>query len=248
MRKLIVWAAVLLAAACQNDVPVDWIEIKPAHATIFVGESIPLAIACLPEDATNTDELQVYSTNESIVSWADGVATGRDAGKAAVTASCGNAMAQCIIKVYRDKIKKGNAAYGIDYATGYQYLMGESTVQELEIVLVHTEDDGSTQNFKVWLKSEQLGKDLDYTKPLDGSFVGVYANNNEDGYLVYSSESGTPYIVLADWSYTDATLKRGLLRVDALQGHRYKVHADFELSNSYAFSTDWEGIVSMTVE
>lgn len=246
---LTILAVALVAAACEREIPVSEIEIDPSRATLFVGESLPVTITWQPEDATNIDELLVYSTNESIVSWADGVVTGRDAGKAAVTASCGNVMAQSIIKVYRDKINKGDASYGIDYATGYEYLMGESTVQELEIMLVHEASGGATQNFKVWLKSEQLGTDLDYTKPLDGSFVGVYANNNEDGYLVYSSSEGTPFIVLADWSYAgDVTLTRGILRVDALSGHRYRVHADFALSNGYAFSTDWEGLVSMTLE
>ena len=242
-------AAGMVTAACEKDIPVDWIGMDPGRATLFVGESIPVTITCEPENATNVDELLVYSSNESIITWSDGVVTARDAGRAALTATCGNVLAQSIIKVYRDKIDKGGASYGIDYATGYQYLMGGSTVQEIEIILIHEEPGEPTQNFKIWLKTEQLGKDLDYTKPLDGSFVGVYANNNENGYLVYSSSEGTPFIVLADWTFVDdVTLTRGILRVDDLSGYRYRVHADFELSNGYAFGTDWEGIANMSVE
>lgn len=239
---------ILAATACQKDIPVNWIEIEPAKATMFVGESRPLTITCLPEDATNLDELEVYSTNEYILTWENGMVTARDEGRAAISATCGDVVAQSVIRVYKDKFIKGNSTYGIDYATGYQYLMGTGTVQELDIVLVHKAEDGSTQNFKVWVTSEQLGHDLDYTKPVEGSFVGVYANNNEDGYFVYSSAEGTPFIVEADWTFTDLTVRRGILRVDHISGLRYKIHADFELSNGYAFSTDWEGLANMSTE
>ena len=240
--------ALLIPCACQKDIPVTDIFIQPASATLFVGESLDLSIQCYPEDATNTDELQVYSTNESIVSYANGRITAKDGGSAAITASCGNVLSQCRVKVYKYMLKKGGKSYGIDQASGHLYLMGMDSYQELDIVLTHWPADGSTQNLKAWITKEQLGQELDFTKPLSDAFVGVYANNNEDGYFIYSSSEGTPMIVTADWSYTDATLVRGLLRVDFVQSNRYIVHADFKLSNGYEFSTDWDGPVSMKTE
>ena len=246
---LLMLPALLLTAACHREIPVDTIRIEPASATLFVGETLDITVSCYPEDATNTDELMVYSTNERIASYQNGTVTARSTGTAAITAACGNVLDQCRIKVYKDKFQKGDNTYGVDYATGYLYQMGTGTTQELEIVLVHNDTDGSTQNFKVWLLNEQLGRELDYTQPLEGTFVGVYTNNNEDGYFVYSSGEGTPMIVRADWSYADgATLARGILKVENPEANRYRIHADFELSNGYRFSTDWEDAASLKIE
>jgi len=238
----------LTAGACHREIPVDKIEILPRTATLFVGETCDITVNCFPEEATNLDELLIYSANESIIKYQDGTVTATGGGKAAVTASCGSVLAQSIFTVYKDKFTKGNTSYGIDYASGYLYTMGGSTVQELEIILVNT-SPGGTQNFKVWLKYDQLGQQLDYTKPLEGTFVGVYANNNENGYLVYSSSEGTPMIVRADWSSAEGvTLRRGILQVDDLHYSKYRVHADFELSDGFRFSADWEGSANMEYE
>ncbi len=249
--KTLVAVALILSttAGCQKDIPIDDIWIKPASASLFVGETLNIDVQYSPLEATNTDEMEIYSTNESIITYSNGVVTAKDAGTAAISAVCGNVVGQCKVKVYRDKIQKGTEAFGIDYASGYLYQMGTATPQEVEIYLIHQEANGMTQNLKLWVTNDQLGKDLDFTQPLSGMpFVGVYKNNNEDGYLVYGSESGTPMIVTADWTFTDLTLNRGILHIDHIQAHRYKVHVDFELSNGYAFSTDWEGTVSMKVE
>ena len=247
------FAAIVLFAlsltACEKEIPIDDIWIKPASATMFVGETLNIDIQYTPLEATNIDEMEVYSTNESIITYSNGVVTAKDAGNAAISAACGNVVGQCKVKVYRDKFQKGNETFGIDYASGHLYRMGLASFQELDITLTHQGANGMTQNFKIWVTKEQLGKDLDFTQPLFGlPFVGVYMNNNEDGYLVYGSSEGTPMIVTADWSFTDVTLKRGILRVDNIQDYRFKVHADFELSNGYAFNTDWEGWVNMKEE
>ena len=239
--------ALLLAGACHRDIPVETVEINPTKATLFVGETCPVTVSWYPEEATNTDELQVYSTNETIAKYHDGAVTGVGKGDAAVTASCGNVMAQCRIKVYKDKFLKNGKPYGIDYATGYQYYCSEPTVQEVEIILVHSEPNGNYQKFDAWVQVGQLGQELDFTKPIEGwSYVGVYLNNNEDGYLVFASEDGTPSIHLADWSDPgDVTLTRGILKVEHLGFTKYRIHADFELSNGYRFSTDWEDSASL---
>ena len=239
--------SLLTLAACHKDIPVTDIEINPAAATLFVGESVDLTVRCTPEDATNLDELMVYSSNESIAKYENGRVTAVDGGSTAITASCGNVMAQSRIKVYRYKLLKGGQAYGIDFAKGYQSLIEEPDDYSFEFFLVHNEPDGSTQNFQIWLRSADLGKDIDYTAGPTEIGVSVYANNNEDGYCFYWGEDG-PVIRTADWSdVPGVTLTRGLLRVDHLQGHKYSFFADFALSNGYAFSTEWEGTVSMTM-
>ena len=240
--------ALLAMPACQRDVPVSDIFLEPTAKTLYVGDSFDLYVEYLPEDATNADELMVYSTNDKIITYNNGKVTAVGGGTAAITASCGNVVSQCRVKVYQYMIRKGGKSYGIDQASGYLYMMGMDSYQELDIVLTHQASDGSTQNLKVWLTKDQLGKDLDFTQPLEGAFAGVYANNNEDGYFVYSSGEGTPMIVTADWSFTDATLVRGQLRVDFVPSYQYTIHADFELSNGYCFSTDWNGLVGMKTE
>ncbi|MBR0501301.1 MAG: Ig-like domain-containing protein [Bacteroidales bacterium] len=237
----------LIPLSCQKDIPVDSIIISPATSTLFVGESREITVSCFPEEATNLDELQVYSTNEKIVRYHDGKITGAGAGDAAISATCGNVLSQCRVKVYKDKFLKNGMTFGIDYSTGYQYFKSEATVQEVEIILVHKEPGGDLQHFDVWVQVDQLGKELDFTKPIEGwSYVGVYVNNNEDGYLVFSSPEGEPGIHLADWGDPgNVTLTRGILKVEHLQSMDYRIHADFELSNGYCFSTDWEGTASL---
>ena len=246
---LLTLPALLLTAACHREIPVDTIRIEPASATLFVGETLDITVSCYPEDATNTDELMVYSTNERIASYQNGTVTARSTGTAAITAACGNVLDQCRIKVYKDKFQKGDNTYGVDYATGYLYYNSEATVQEVEIILVHNDPNGDLQKFDVWVQYDQLGKELDYTKPQDFSFVGAYVNNNEDGFLVFSSTEGQPSIRLADWGDPgDVTLTRGILKVENPEANRYRIHADFELSNGYRFSTDWEDAASMKIE
>ena len=237
----------LFPLSCQKDIPVESITISPGTATLFVGESREITVSCFPEEATNLDELQVYSTNEKIVQYQNGQITGVGGGDAAISATCGNVLSQCRVKVYKDKFLKNGMTFGIDYVTGYEYLESEPTVQEIEIILVHNEPNGDLQKFDVWVQFDQLGKELDFTKAIEGwAYVGVYVNNNEDGYLVFSSPEGEPGIHLADWGDPgNVTLTRGILKVEHLHFTDYRIHADFELSNGYRFSTDWEGTASL---
>ena len=75
-------------------------------------------------------------------------------------------------------------------------------------------------------------------------------NNNEDGYTIayYSEELGRPVIKTADWSETEAVLTKGLLKVESQGFDRFKISADFALSNGYTFTAEWEGLVSMKKE
>lgn len=241
----------VFASSCHRDIPVNDIILEPSSATLFVGETQEFTVRCLPDEATNTDELLVYSSNPSILTYENGVVTAQAQGNAALTAACGNVVTQARIKVYKDKLYKGKDVYGIDYASGHRYMMGQATPQEMDIELVHKAANGTTQQFRAWITMDQLGKDLDFTQPLEGGpFVGTYANSNEDGYLVYGSYEGTPMIVKADWSGADGvTLTRGILRIDQNGGpNKFRIHADFELSSGYKFGTDWEGSANMVNE
>ena len=256
MKKIISSTALLglilvFTLSCHRDIPVEDIILSPSSATLFVGETQEFTVRCLPEEATNLDELNIYSSNPSVITYENGIVTAQAQGNAALTAACGNVVVQSRIKVYKDKLFKGNNVYGIDYATGYRYMMGQATPQEMDIELIHKAANGTTQQFRAWITMDQLGKELDFTQPLEGGpFVGTYANNNEDGYLVYGSSVGTPMIVKADWSGADGvTLTRGILRIDEGNGvNRFRIHADFELSSGYKFGTDWEGYASMKNE
>jgi len=239
--------ALVVLTGCPKDIPVTDIEIDPSSATLFVGESIDLTVRCTPEDATNLDELMVYSSNESIAKYENGRVTGVDGGTTAITASCGNVMDQSRIKVYRYKLIKGGKAYGINFAKGYQSLYEEPNDYSYQFFLIHNASDGSTQNFQTWFRSADLGRDIDYTKEPSEIGISVFMNNNEDGYCLYWGDEGIA-IRTADWSdVPGVTLTRGNLRIDHIQGHKYKVFADFALSNGYEFSVDWEGTVSMTM-
>ena len=245
---LVLLASLFLTTACHRDIPVTDIFVDPAAKTLFIGESFDLQVQYLPEDATNADEIQVYSTNESIVSYANGKVTAKDGGSAAITASCGNLVSQCRVKVYKYAHFKDNQSYGIDYGTGYLLMMGEESVQALQVTFVHLAADGSTQNFEFYIKAAQLGTDIDFTKNAGEAMVSTYANNNEDGYTIYINDEGRPVIVTADWSHTDLTLTSGILHVDHISSNRYIVRADFELSSGYRFGMEWDGPVNLTTE
>ncbi len=242
-------ATVLLSAtACHKDIPITDIFLDPAAKTLFIGESFDLTIQYLPEDATHADDIQVYSTNESIITYANGKVTAKDGGSAAITASCGNVLGQCRVKVYKYSLYKGGKNYGIDFVKGYGSKMGEDTMQAVDIYMTHNDSDGSTQNFQFWMRTSQFGKDVDFTKDPGDALVSVFMNNNEDGYTVFMGEEGIPSIVLADWTSTDVTLTRGILHVEQVHSNHFKIKADFELSNGYRFGTDWDGDVSLEIE
>ena len=103
---LILVPALLATTACQREIPISDIFVDPTSKTLFVGESFELHIQYIPEDATNTDEIEVYSTNDNIATYSNGTVTAKNAGTAAITASCGNSLDQCRLKVYQYAVKK----------------------------------------------------------------------------------------------------------------------------------------------
>ena len=84
-------------ASCQKDIPVESLTISPSSMTLFVGDSREISVQYFPEEATNLDELQIYSTNEKIVRYQDGKVTGVSGGDAAISASRAAPTAESIV-------------------------------------------------------------------------------------------------------------------------------------------------------
>ncbi len=241
-----------LLTACHKSKPVeilvDKIEISPAEPGMFLGDQLEITVKCYPENATNLDQLTVSNSNPNVADFKNGKLTAKAPGTTRIEARCGDRIASTRVTVYSGYFTKGGVKYGVDAAGGYCYYFGGNEVQEMELKLVNYSSANDTQNFKVWIKCSNLGKEMDITQGLDGSQISVYKNNNEDGYCLPYDSEGKPVIVLADWGYSDATLTKGLLKVEDLGSYRYKLKADFALSNGYTFTADWEGSASMKKE
>jgi hypothetical protein len=254
MKKLMYLLTGLLAlAACHKkemvEIPVTKIEIVPASTGLFIGDETTVLVKCYPENATNVSLLTVSNSNSNVASFEQGKLKAKAAGTSALQARCGDAYAQARVTVYSGYFTKGGKKYGVDSATGYYITMGESTPQEIQLTLTYYDESGDTQNFWLDVKCSNFGKTIDFLKDMDGSMVSVQMNNNEDGYCVpYAREDGTPAVVLADWGYTDAILVKGLLTVESPATGRFKVSADFALSNDYTFTASWEGTAAMKTE
>ena len=194
--------------------------------------------------------LTVSNSNSNVASFEQGKLKAKAAGTTTLTARCGGVYATKRVSVYSGYFAKGGTKYGVEAASGYYYMFGQSQPQEMEIKLTNYVSDTDTQHFKVWIKCSNLGKEMDITRGLDGSQISVYKNQNQEGYsLPYDSE-GKPVVVQADWSYTNATLTKGQLKVSQVSSGTdvYSIKGDFSLSNGYTFSVDWEGNVSMKRE
>ena len=252
LLKLTLPVVLALLAGCSkkpHEIPVERIEISPAPIVFFVGDQLDVTIQCYPANATNLDALTTRITDTKVASFQDGKLTALAPGSCLLVAQCGAVTYQSKIKVYSGYFTKGDKKYGVDSAEGYYLLMGESTPQEIQLTLTCNDGGTDTQNFWLDVKCSNFGKTIDFMKDMDGSMVSVQKNNNEDGYCIpYTKEDGTPAVVLADWGYTDATLVKGLLTVESPATGKFKVSADFALSNGYTFTADWEGTATMKTE
>ena len=246
-----------VVAACtkpQPELPVNKMEIDPASIQFFPGDVQEVNVLCYPEHATNLDQLVVFVSNTNVADFQNGKLTAKAPGAATLQARCGDVSAQARITVYSGYFTKADKKYGVDTASGYYIMMGESTPQKIDLTLTHLtgEMDGNwevTQSFWFTIPYNRLGEEIYFLEDMLDCQVSVQKNNNEDGYCIpYAQEDGTPVVKLADWGDTDATLTRGVLRVDDLGGSKYKVTADFALSNGYTFTANWEGTASMQKE
>ena len=251
MKKLFLITLILLAAACHKaprEIPVTKIEFEPATLKMFPGDQQAIQVKCYPENATNLSELKIINQYPAVAEFQDGKLTAKTAGATKLFALCGDAKASLEVSVYSGWFTKGGVKYGVDEAVGYYYSYGQSQPQEMEIRLTCKVSANESQNFKVWIKCSNLGKEMDITKGLDEGQISVYKNQNEDGYCLPYDSDGKPVVMLADWGDTDATLTKGLLTVTSLGGDNYSISADFALSNGYTFTVNWEGLASMKRE
>ena len=241
-----------LLTACHKkpvEIKVERIEFAPASYKMFIGDEQGVTVQCYPNTATNLDRLSISNSNSNVAGFEGGKLKARAAGNSLLEARCGEAYASAHVTVYSGYFTKGGNKYGVDQASGYLMMIGESTPQEIQMTLSHREPDGSTQNFWFHLIYTNLGKTIDFMDNMDGTMVSVQKNNNEDGYCIpYAGEDGTPVVKLADWGDTDARLTKGTLRVEDLGSSTYSVEADFALSTGYTFTVNWEGVASMKTE
>lgn len=255
MKKLFLFClgAVLLLAGCRKDssVPVKEMTFDPAGAKMFVGEEQAVSIKCYPSDATNLDELTVNILDPSVASFENGKLVGLKGGLTRLDARCGFVLASMPIQVYYGWFTKGGKRYAVESASGYYYMYGGSSPQEVDLTFTCNDSNGKDQqHFRACVAYENLGKTIDFMMDMKGSMVSVWMNNNEDGYSVpyYSYDLGRPVVVTADWSPTDATLTKGVLTVSQSDKDTFKVVADFALSNGYTFTAEWEGPAAMKNE
>lgn len=240
---------VLLAGCRKREIPVERIVVTPEVVKLFVGDMEMIQVECYPSTATNLDLLTVSNSNPEVAEFVRGKLLAHSPGYTQILARCGDVSAKSYITVYSGFFTKGGQKYGVETASGYYYLYGQTTAQEMEIELTAYEANGDEQHFSAWIKCGNLGKTIDFMKDMDESQVSVWKNQNDDGYSIpYKKEDGTPAVVAADWGYTDAVLTRGLLTITDLTSGRYRVEADFELSNGYKFTAEWEGYPSMKNE
>ena len=258
MKKLFViylGAAALLLSGCKaQPILVESMEFEKSTVKLFPGEQQEMRLNCYPSNATNLDELTTSLTDPSVADFQDGLLTAKKGGNTKLIARCGSAQATAQITVYGGWFTKGGKKYGVDKASGYYYMMGEATAQEMEITLTfiegHEQDWDLTQNFWFTIPCDRLEQTIDFLEDMSGCMAAVYKNNNEDGYTIayYSEELGRPVIKTADWSETEAVLTKGLLKVESQGFDRFKISADFTLSNGYTFTAQWEGSASMKKE
>ena len=236
----------LLLAGCKDpqpiEIPVERIAFENQQYNLFVGDQKSISVLCYPENATNLDQLEVSNSNPNVATFENGLLTAKSSGRTSLRASCGSVSATASVQVYSGWFTKESKKYGVDKASGYYYMFGNTSPQEMEIELSYFGQD-EEQHFKAWIKCSNLGKTIDFLQDMDESQVSVWKNQNEDGYSVpyFSSDQGRPVVVTADWSYTEATLTKGLLTITDLSGGKYKLEADFALSNGYTFTANWEG-------
>ena len=178
-------ALLLLLVGCRKrEIPVERIVVTPEVVKMFVGESQEIQVECYPSTATNLDLLTVANSKPEVADFENGKLLAKSPGNAQILARCGNVSGKSSITVYSGYFTKGGKKYGVEKATGYYYLYGQSTPQEMEIELAAYESNGEEQHFSAWIKCGNLGKTLDFMKDMDESQVSVWKNQNEDGYSI----------------------------------------------------------------
>ena len=244
-------ALLLLLTGCQKkETPVKKIVVTPEVVKLFVGETQEIQVECYPSSATNLDQLTVANSNPEVADFENGKLLAKSPGNAQLLARCGNVSAKSVITVYAGWFSKRDKRFGVDIASGYNLLMGEATPQAIQIELTHQVDAENQEHFWLWMLCSDFGKTIDFSGVVGETMVAVYLNNNEDGYTLYGGSEPGCSLRSADWvtDVSDISLVKGTLKVEHPETNRYKIQADFQLSNGFTFSADWDGYPAMTTE
>lgn len=239
-------AAIILATSCgksHKEIPVTDIEFNPNKMEIFIGQSLPVTVTTVPENATNTGELQINSNKPDIATFENGKVTGVKAGSANLVATCGAVRKTAAVKVYWTMTKTGTS-YPIKLATGYKIYDSPGVVNYYDVDF----SDG-TEHFRMTVLDKDLGKKLDVSKPnpsldeYDSCFLCSVRNNNDNDITIYLSRDNAPVIRNEMWETLPITAT-GYYSLQLVTGKGYVADIDVSLSNGQIWKMHYEGPIT----
>lgn len=239
----------LLLPGCKKEqILVSKIVLTPENTKLFVGETQEYKAECYPSTAGNLDQLTISIADTEVANFENGKLLAKSPGNTEVQARCGDVSAVSYVLVYSGWFTKRGQRFGVDVAEGYNLLRGEETVQAIELNLINQINSEEQEHFWLWLPCSEFGKTIDFHGVVGETMVAVYRNNNEDGYTLFGSEEPGCELRSADWvtDVSNVSLVKGTLKVDSPSTGRFRVEADFELSDGFTFTADWEGMPIMT--
>jgi hypothetical protein len=247
IRLLALSAIIALAASCsksEKTVPVTGIEFKPDKMEIFVGQSLPVTITAVPQNATNTGDLQVSSSKPDIATFENGKVTGVKAGTANLVATCGAVRNTASVKVFWTMSRNGTS-YPIKQASGYKYYMGSPEVDSYDVDF----SDGS-EHFRIWIPAKLLGKTIDISKPLpaltedwDSCFLNYRSNDYQNDCTIFMQADSNPIIRNSDWDILPLT-PSGTFSLNLIPSKGYVADIDIRLSNGHTWKLHYEGPIA----
>ena len=239
-------AAISLASSCsksEKNIPVTGIEFNPNKMEIFIGQVLPVKVTTVPENATNTGDLQVNSSKPDIATFENGKVTGVKAGSANLVATCGAVRNTATVGVYWT-MTKTLTSYPIKQATGYKIYDSPGVVNYYDVDF----SDG-TEHFRMTVLAKDLGKKIDVSKPnpsldeYDSCFLCSVRNNNENDITIYLSRDGNPVIRNEMWETLPITAT-GYYSLELTTGIGYKATIDVTLSNGNIWKLYYEGPIT----
>ncbi|MBP5517473.1 MAG: Ig-like domain-containing protein [Bacteroidales bacterium] len=239
-------AIILVASACskkEKTVPVTGIEILPSSMEMFIGQSLPVQVKTLPDNATTAGNLQVDVNKPNIATYENGKVNALSAGSAKLIATCDAVKTEANIKVYWT-MSKGSLSYPIKKASGWKVYDSPGVISYYEADFT----DG-TEHFIMMLMHRDLGKKIDVSKPLasldkfDTCFLCSVRNNNDNDITIYLSRDENPVIRNEMWDVLPITAT-GYFSLEMVTGKGYVANIDVSLSNGQKWKLYYEGPIT----
>jgi len=248
LKNLIAVSLLLLlldGCAEKQEVLVKTITFEPASVELFVGDFKRVTTNTFPHFADNESELDFFMTDKTVAVYDGTTVVGLDEGRSEIVATCGTAEASCPVRVFAWRISLEGVDYGVSKSAGR--INHRTIADELEIELSHDTGEG-LQQFSIWIRTDLVGQDIDFNKPVEGVTVAATYNVDENGFAVSAMNTGIPLVFNADWTEAEGvSVAKGNLRVNRKgTGNTFTVKANFKLSNGFAFSAEWEGKLPVT--